>query len=316
MFSVPARAGSEPSSQRGRAQRRSLSVLLLAHARDRRRRTPAGLCQRAAARAWLTTACTRWTARPSWKKACSGSTNRTNAWSSRSRPFWACSNGVCSRVRSLSPHADESFRTLLDRMISMTHGLFPAVSDLAREVRYRYFDQPLFEQARKQVYERSGRAPRLSRRQSGCRRPPRESPRAGRMPAAAGRACSPAGSQPPTRLAQIDVGGAHLAVLPDSNARELPLPGDGRAVLRRRPNTIMRASAFTSSPRTPSIPSSPRRSRALFPLIEEVPADHDIVIDFYAWHPGGLGDPEATQQEVQRDAQPGWLSRVPSGASW
>ena len=37
-------------------------------------------------------------------------------------------------------------------MISITRGLFPAVSDLAREVRYRYFDQPLFEQARKQIY--------------------------------------------------------------------------------------------------------------------------------------------------------------------
>ncbi len=34
----------------------------------------------------------------------------------------------------------------------MTRGRFPAVSDLAREVRYRYFDQPLFEQARNQVY--------------------------------------------------------------------------------------------------------------------------------------------------------------------
>ena len=38
-------------------------------------------------------------------------------------------------------------------MIVMSNGRFPAVSDLAREVRYRYFDQPLFEQARKQVYE-------------------------------------------------------------------------------------------------------------------------------------------------------------------
>ena len=57
------------------------------------------------------------------------------------------------RTEAPAPQADESFRTLLDRMISMTHGLFPAVSDLAREVRYRYFDQPLFEQARKQVYE-------------------------------------------------------------------------------------------------------------------------------------------------------------------
>ena len=48
--------------------------------------------------------------------------------------------------------AEESFHTLLDRMISITRGLFPAVSDLAREVRYRCFDQPLFEQARKQIY--------------------------------------------------------------------------------------------------------------------------------------------------------------------
>ena len=57
------------------------------------------------------------------------------------------------RVQKLSPQAEESFRTLLDRMISMTRGLFPAISDLAREVRYRCFDQPLFERARKQVYE-------------------------------------------------------------------------------------------------------------------------------------------------------------------
>ena len=48
----------------------------------------------------------------------------------------------------------------------MTRGLFPAVSDLARELRYRCFDQPLFERARKQVYARSRRSPRLSGRQS------------------------------------------------------------------------------------------------------------------------------------------------------
>ena len=47
---------------------------------------------------------------------------------------------------------EEAFRTLLDRMISITRGLFPAVSDLARELRYRCFDKPLFDQARKQIY--------------------------------------------------------------------------------------------------------------------------------------------------------------------
>ena len=48
-------------------------------------------------------------------------------------------------AESLAPLAEESFRTLLDRMISMTHDVFPAVSDLARELRYRCFDQPLFD---------------------------------------------------------------------------------------------------------------------------------------------------------------------------
>ncbi len=59
------------------------------------------------------------------------------------------------RVETLRGHSEESFRTLLDHLILTTRGLFPALSGLAREVRYRYFDQPLFEQARRQVYERA-----------------------------------------------------------------------------------------------------------------------------------------------------------------
>jgi len=61
--------------------------------------------------------------------------------------------GRLRRVQKLSPQTEESFRMLLDRMVSMTNGLFPALTDLAREVRYRYFDQPQFERARKEVYE-------------------------------------------------------------------------------------------------------------------------------------------------------------------
>jgi len=42
---------------------------------------------------------------------------------------------------------------LLDRVLLATRGRYPAVYDLAREVRFRYFDEPLFEQARNKVYE-------------------------------------------------------------------------------------------------------------------------------------------------------------------
>ena len=59
----------------------------------------------------------------------------------RSRPFSGCSNTVCLVRGDASPDADESFRTLLDRLIATTRGSSPTVSDVAREVRYRCFEQ-------------------------------------------------------------------------------------------------------------------------------------------------------------------------------
>ena len=56
------------------------------------------------------------------------------------------------RAEASSPRTDELFRKLLGRLIHATRGLFPAVSDLAREVRYRCFEHPVFERARKQIY--------------------------------------------------------------------------------------------------------------------------------------------------------------------
>lgn len=44
------------------------------------------------------------------------------------------------------------FRDLLDRLISETQGLEPAVHDLAREVRYRCFDRPILLEARDRMY--------------------------------------------------------------------------------------------------------------------------------------------------------------------
>jgi hypothetical protein len=43
----------------------------------------------------------------------------------------------------------------------------------------------------------------------------------------------------------------------------------------------------------------PEAMQAMFPLVADVPVDHEIVIDFYLWNPGQLGDPEVTQREVQ-----------------
>ena len=48
--------------------------------------------------------------------------------------------------------ADDAFRITLDRLISISRGLFPAISDLGRELRYRCFDKPSFEAVRRQIY--------------------------------------------------------------------------------------------------------------------------------------------------------------------
>jgi acetyl/propionyl-CoA carboxylase alpha subunit/acetyl-CoA carboxylase carboxyltransferase component len=46
----------------------------------------------------------------------------------------------------------EEFRDLLDRLIANTRGQYHAVSDMARELRYRDCDKPQFEKVRSQVY--------------------------------------------------------------------------------------------------------------------------------------------------------------------
>ncbi|MDJ0919196.1 MAG: carboxyl transferase domain-containing protein [Woeseiaceae bacterium] len=47
---------------------------------------------------------------------------------------------------------DDEFREILDRLVEVSVERYPAVSDLAREVRYKCFDEPLFDATRRQAY--------------------------------------------------------------------------------------------------------------------------------------------------------------------
>ncbi len=49
------------------------------------------------------------------------------------------------QIDTLAPLAGEEFRLLLDRLVPVTRRHYPAVSDLAMEVRYRYFYRPFFD---------------------------------------------------------------------------------------------------------------------------------------------------------------------------
>ena len=201
-------------------------------------------------------------------------------------------------VEVLAPPAAESFQRLLDRMISVTRGLFPGVSDLAREVRYRYFDQPLFEQARKQIYAE------VEDHLAHLAADPEAADRRERVRALID--CP----QPLASLLCGRFGGAETAF------RQLLLEALTLRYYRIRTLTGFRSlnldgqccvsaeydekgkhvHVFTAHAESPGLAET---ARALAPLIDEVPADHDVVIDFYVWHSEGLSDPEVTQQEVQ-----------------
>jgi acetyl-CoA carboxylase carboxyltransferase component len=202
------------------------------------------------------------------------------------------------RVQTLSPHAEKSFRTLLDRMISMTNGLFPAVTDLAREVRYRYFDQPLFERARQQVYEQ------MEEHLAYLAANPDAADRYERIRALV-ECPQPLFSLISSRFATADqalrklmleaLTWRYYRIRKLTNFRSVAVDGQCCASAEYD-HEGKRIHVFTTHAEYSRLAEA---ARTLFPMIAEVPADHDIVIDFYVFHSGRLGDAEATQQEVR-----------------
>jgi acetyl/propionyl-CoA carboxylase alpha subunit/acetyl-CoA carboxylase carboxyltransferase component len=202
------------------------------------------------------------------------------------------------RVEALAPLVQESFRTLLDRLVSITRELFPRVSDLAREVRYRYFDQPLFERARMQVYAQ------VEDHLAHLAAEPEAADSNERVHALV---------ECPQPLVSLFAGRFAAA---GTASRQLMLEVLARRYYRIRALTSFQSFAvdglscvsaeydyegrrihvFTTHVEYPWLP---RAAGAMSAFIAEVPQDHDVLIDFYAWRSDGLHDPEATQQEVR-----------------
>ena len=203
-----------------------------------------------------------------------------------------------SRVESMAPKAVESFRGLLDRMISITRGLYPAAGDLAREVRYRWFDQPLFEDARKQVYAQvedhlsylaaHPDAPDRERRTNALVECP--------QPLASLLSGRYAAASPALRRTMLEViTSRYYRSHTPADCQSIGL--DGACVVSTEYDDAGKhVHVFTTHTEYERLGET---ARAMFPLIERVRAQDEVMIDFYAWHSGGLDDPEVTQQEVR-----------------
>src|ERR1017187_9589535 len=213
-------------------------------------------------------------------------------------PILALLERHLARVDAFARYADDSFRLLLDRIIAITRGQFPSVSDLAREVRYRYFDQPLFERARQQVFEQMEEhlaylaanpdaADRYERIRALVECPqPLFSLISGRFAKS---------DQAMRKLMLEALTWRYYRIRKLTNFRSVVVAGQCCASAEYD-HEGKRIHVFTTHAEYSRLAEA---ARTLFPMIAEVPADHDIVIDFYVFHSGRLGDPEATQQEVR-----------------
>jgi acetyl/propionyl-CoA carboxylase alpha subunit/acetyl-CoA carboxylase carboxyltransferase component len=193
--------------------------------------------------------------------------------------------------------AGDSFRALLDRLISTSNGRFPAISDLAREVRYRWFDQQLFERARKLVYTQAEEQLALLAAN------PEAEDRHERIRALV-ECPQPLVSLFAGRFNSADVALSQLMlevltrryyrIQTLNDIRPVALDGQ-HCISTEYLDSGKRVHLFTTYADSSRLCDA---ARALSPLIEAVPTDHEVAIDFYVWHPNPLGPPEATQLEV------------------
>jgi acetyl/propionyl-CoA carboxylase alpha subunit/acetyl-CoA carboxylase carboxyltransferase component len=202
------------------------------------------------------------------------------------------------RVRAPDPRSNGSFRTLLDRMISITHEPYPPVSDLAREVRYRYFDQPSIERARTQVYDEAelhlaalAAHPDTLDRRSRVRALI-ECPQllaglfAGWFPSA----------DPPLRHTMLEVlTWRYYQIRTLLNVSSQTVEGQSY-ITAEYDHEGKHIHVLATSTEYNDLTATAQR---MLPAIAQVPADHDIVMDFHVCHSGKLLDPDATQREVQ-----------------
>jgi acetyl/propionyl-CoA carboxylase alpha subunit/acetyl-CoA carboxylase carboxyltransferase component len=201
------------------------------------------------------------------------------------------------RIGAVPLPAEEAFRPLLDRMISITRGQFPTVSDLAHELRYRCFDQPLFEKARKQIYaEVESHLDYLAANPDAVDRHQRvraliECPQplasvlSGRFAAA------------PPFLQQIML---EVMISRYYNVRTLT---DFRALLADGPccvsaQYVENGKRFHIFATHSDYHGLSQAVQAVVPFVAEVPANDEAVLDFFTWNHGSLAAADDAQREI------------------
>ena len=191
---------------------------------------------------------------------------------------------------------DDALRTLLDRIISATRERFPAVCDLAREMRYRLFERPLFERACRRAYDEVEQhlayldghpeAPDRDRRVQALLDCPQLLARLfiGRFAAAS----------PHLRQLMLEVLTRRYYKIQTLRNLET-MAGSHCGLSGEYESNGQRIHLLTTYADFPQITEA---ARAMFPSILQVPPEREIAIDFYVSRSDDSSDAEAIEQEV------------------
>jgi acetyl/propionyl-CoA carboxylase alpha subunit/acetyl-CoA carboxylase carboxyltransferase component len=202
------------------------------------------------------------------------------------------------QVSAFAPAAGAGRRELLERLAAATRRTHQGISDLARQMRYRCVDQPLLEHARERVYD-DARAHLHALEQDAdpadlkdrlaalvaCPQPLQHL-LTSRFPAAT----------MPLRLRMLEVlTRRYYRIRRLEGIRTTVVNGHAlaTAAYEHEGSRVQVVTAFAEQDKLADA------ARATFPLLAEIPADHDVVVDFYAFGPSVLHDVDAAERKVR-----------------
>lgn len=198
----------------------------------------------------------------------------------------------------LAKEMPESFRYLLDRLVSMTSGRFPIVHDLAREVRHLYYDKPLLERVGAQIYEEMDE--RLAKLDAGSdlseQQKLMEELQECPFPLLRRFASHHAEASERIRGVTAEVMLRRLyriRDLRDVQVRTVQGHVCAFGAYERQGTPIHAVSMFLQFDELLQV------AQDIVPLLEELRRGHDIVVDFLVWKPDGLDDPAKLSKHIK-----------------
>jgi acetyl/propionyl-CoA carboxylase alpha subunit/acetyl-CoA carboxylase carboxyltransferase component len=204
-----------------------------------------------------------------------------------------------NEIDSLINRSESEFRSLLERLISVSQGRYHAVADLAREIRYKYFDKPLRDAARDAAYQQADQALDALTRAAPDADNEQHMQSLVRCPQPLMTVLSRrfvAGDEAMREVVIECLTRRYYRIRELENIRILQIRGHP-FFSAEYPHDDGRMSLITTHT---SYEDLTHTGKLLLPLLDEIPDEHDTLVDFYIHRQGSENSEEDTLTHVRQ----------------